>query len=42
VNGFSSTPYNVSVGGTDFFYSDYLDVSAAKAQVNTYWNTTGT
>jgi trimeric autotransporter adhesin len=42
VNGFGSTPYNVSVGGTDFFYSDYSNLSAAKAQINTYWNTTGT
>ena len=23
VNGFASTPYNVAVGGTDFYYSDY-------------------
>jgi hypothetical protein len=42
VNGFGSTPYNVSVGGTDFFYSDYSDLSAVKTQVNAYWNTAST
>jgi len=42
VNGFSSTPYNVSVGGTDFYYSDYNNPSALSTQIATYWNTTGT
>jgi hypothetical protein len=41
VNGFGSTPYNVSVGGTDFYYSDYSSLSAAEKQVKTYWDTTG-
>lgn len=41
VNGISSTPYNVSVGGTDFYYSDYANSSTVGAQVKSYWNTTG-
>jgi hypothetical protein len=41
VNGISSTPYNVSVGGTDFYYSDYANSSTISAQVDTYWNTKG-
>jgi hypothetical protein len=41
VNGFASTPYNVAVGGTDFFYSQYAGTSSAlAAQIATYWNTT--
>ena len=40
VNGIGSTPYNVSVGGTDFYYSDYANTSAAHTQAATYWNTT--
>lgn len=41
VNGFASTPYNVSVGGTDFYYSQYNGTSAAlNAQIASYWNTT--
>jgi hypothetical protein len=40
VNGISSTPYNVSVGGTDFYYSDYADSAAALTQIAGYWNTT--
>jgi subtilase family serine protease len=41
VNGFASTPYNVAVGGTDFFYSQYNGTTAAlNAQIATYWNTT--
>ena len=41
VNGFASTPYNVAVGGTDFFYSQYAGTSTAlNAQIATYWNTT--
>jgi len=39
VNGFASTPYNVAVGGTDFYYSDY---ATGGASVATYWNTTAT
>lgn len=36
VNGFGSTPFNVSVGGTDFYYS------GGSSQLSTYWNTTTT
>jgi subtilase family serine protease len=40
VNGFASTPFNVAVGGTDFFYSQYNGTSSAlAAQIATYWNT---
>jgi subtilase family serine protease len=42
VNGFASTPYNVAVGGTDFYYSQYNSTSttALNNQLATYWNTT--
>ena len=41
VNGFSSTPWNISVGGTDFFYTSYNGTSAARnAQLATFWNLT--
>jgi hypothetical protein len=41
VNGFASTPYNVAVGGTDFFYSQYsAGGTALSSQIATYWNTT--
>ena len=33
VNGFASTPYNVAVGGTDFYYAD-------ASALTTYWNST--
>ncbi len=37
VNGYASTPYSVTVGGTDFFYSD------PSGPLNgTYWNQEGT
>jgi hypothetical protein len=43
VNGIASTPYNVAVGGTDFFYSQYAGSSSAIAQqLGTYWSTTST
>lgn len=43
VNGLSSTPWNISVGGTDFFYSTYDGSEAAQtAQLATYWNLTPT
>jgi hypothetical protein len=39
VNGIASTPYNVAVGGTDFFYSQYAGGSAAIAsQLGGYWS----
>ncbi|HEX3985199.1 MAG TPA: Ig-like domain repeat protein [Acidobacteriaceae bacterium] len=40
INGFGSTPYNVAVGGTDFYYSDYNNSSALGAQIASYWNET--
>ena len=41
VNGFASTPYNVAVGGTDFYYSQWNSGSTAlNNQIGTYWNTT--
>jgi len=36
VNGFASTPYNVAVGGTDFYYADYENPT--QAYLETYWN----
>jgi len=42
VSGFASTPFNVAVGGTDFFYSHYNDSQALQNQIPTYWNTTAT
>jgi hypothetical protein len=43
VNGIGSTPYNVSVGGTDFYYSDVnTSQSSMYGQIATYWSgTTG-
>ncbi len=35
VNGLASTPWNVAVGGTDFYYSDYATGGASAA---TLWN----
>ena len=41
VNGIGSTSWNVSVGGTDFYYTSYSQGSAAQAaQLATYWNLT--
>ena len=42
VSGYASTPYNVAVGGTDFFYSDYNNPALLNTQLGTYWNTTPT
>ncbi len=43
MNGLSSTPWNVSVGGTDFYYSSYNQSSAAQqTQLETYWDTVAT
>jgi trimeric autotransporter adhesin len=39
VNGLASTPYNVAVGGTDFYYSNYNN-DAINDQLASYWNTT--
>ena len=41
VNGFASTPYNVGVGGTDFYYSNYANMSSL-ADFAPYWSTTAT
>ncbi len=39
VSGIASTPYNVAVGGTDFYYSQYAGSSSAiSAQVDSYWS----
>ena len=41
VNGIASTPYNVAVGGTDFYYSQYAAGSAAvAAQLAGFWSST--
>ena len=37
VSGFASTPYNVAVGGTDFYYSDY---AIGGTSIVSYWNST--
>ncbi|MGD0680878.1 MAG: chitobiase/beta-hexosaminidase C-terminal domain-containing protein [Terracidiphilus sp.] len=43
VNGIASTPYNVAVGGTDFYYNQYAGTSSAiSSQLSTYWSTTST
>ncbi len=43
MNGFGSTPWNVSVGGTDFYYSSYNETSSAQqTQLATYWDTVPT
>jgi hypothetical protein len=39
VNGIASTPYNVAVGGTDLYYSQFAGSSSVvNAQISTYWN----
>jgi trimeric autotransporter adhesin len=41
VNGLGSTPYNVSVGGTDFYWSDYAaSPGTLDGQIDSYWNST--
>lgn len=43
VSGFASTPWNIAVGGTDFYYSSYGGTSSAQqTELNTYWDTIGT
>jgi hypothetical protein len=37
VSGLASTPWNIAVGGTDFYYSDYATGGASAASL---WNTT--
>lgn len=36
VNGIASTPWNIAVGGTDFYYSDY---ASGAPSASSYWNT---
>ena len=41
VNGLASTPFNVAVGGTDFYYSAYNSGSTAiNSQLESYWSFT--
>ena len=43
VNGLASTPYNVAVGGTDFYYSSYAAApSVLQSQIGTYWGEAST
>ena len=43
VNGISSTPWNISVGGIDFYYTSYNGTSSAQqTQLATYWDLTPT
>jgi len=43
VNGYGSTPYNVSVGGTDFYFSDYaVGGSTLQTQLSSYWSPSST
>jgi trimeric autotransporter adhesin len=37
VNGLASSPWDIAVGGTDFYYNDYATGGASAAN---YWNTT--
>ncbi|MBB6142387.1 hypothetical protein HNQ77_000325 [Silvibacterium bohemicum] len=39
IGSWAATPYNVAVGGTDFYYSDY---ATGAASASTYWSTTPT
>ena len=43
VNGIASTPWNIAVGGTDFYYSTYNgSTSAQENQLQTYWDSVAT
>ena len=43
VNAIASTPWNVAVGGTDFYYSSYNGTaSAQQTELETYWDTVPT
>jgi trimeric autotransporter adhesin len=42
VNGFGSTPFNVSVGGTDFYYSFWNSSGTTLSSFDPYWNTNPT
>ncbi|HEV2133221.1 MAG TPA: protease pro-enzyme activation domain-containing protein [Terracidiphilus sp.] len=42
INGLASTPWNVAVGGTDFYYTSWNSGSSAtiENELSTYWKTT--
>lgn len=41
VSGYASTPYDVAVGGTDFYYTQYPNgIAAVETQLPTYWGET--
>lgn len=41
VSGFASTPWNIAVGGTDFFYTSYAGSAATQnTELARYWNLT--
>lgn len=41
VSGIATTPFNVAVGGTDFYYTNYNgSQSALNTEVSSYWNLT--
>jgi len=43
VSGFASTPWNIAVGGTDFFYNSYSGTKDAQnAELATYWKSPDT
>lgn len=43
MNNWATTPYDIAVGGTDFYYSDYNQgTTAVNGQLATYWSTTAT
>ncbi|MGA2806598.1 MAG: Ig-like domain repeat protein, partial [Terracidiphilus sp.] len=43
VNGIAATPYDVAVGGTDFYFSQYAgSASAVSTQLAGYWSSTTT
>jgi hypothetical protein len=39
VNGIASTPFNVAVGGTDFYYSFWNSSNVTLSSFSPYWNT---
>jgi trimeric autotransporter adhesin len=39
VNGIASTPFNVAVGGTDFYYSFWNSSNVSLLNFSPYWNT---
>ncbi len=42
VSGIASTPYDVAVGGTDFYYSQFASPSSIATQLNSYWSASTT